>query len=62
MDSEKQSEGFEGAEGAGVGSWVSLVVGIKEGTYCMEHWVWCKNNEFCYAEKKKKKELRRPVL
>ena len=23
----------------GLGGWVSLVVGIKEGTYCMEHWV-----------------------
>jgi len=22
-----------------VGGWVSLVMGIKEGTYCMEHWV-----------------------
>ena len=28
------------------------VVGIREGTDCMEHWVWCKNNEYCYAEKK----------
>ena len=33
-------------EGRGVGGWVSLVVGIKEGTYCMEHWVWYINNEF----------------
>ena len=39
-------------EGLGVGGWVSLVVGIKESTYCIEHWVWCKNNEFCYTEKK----------
>ena len=39
-------------EGRRVGDWVSLMVGIKECTYCMEHWVWCKNNEFCYAEKK----------
>ena len=37
-----------------VGDWVSLVVGTKEGTYCMEHWVWCKNNEYCYAENKLK--------
>ena len=44
-------------EGQGMGSWVSLVVGIMEGTYCMEHWVWCKNNEFCYAEKKLKKKI-----
>ena len=28
-------------EGRGMGGWVSLVVGTKEGTYCMEHWVWC---------------------
>ena len=42
VDSEKQTEGF-GRKG--VGSWVSLVVGIMEGTYCMEHWVWCINNE-----------------
>ena len=48
MDSEKQTEGLgmEGVEG-----WVSLVVGIKEGMYCMEHWVWCINNEFWNTEK-----------
>ena len=39
-------------EGGGVERQVSLAMGIKEGTYCMEHWVWCKNNEYCYAEKK----------
>ena len=39
-------------EGRRVGGWVSLVVGSKEGTDCMEHWVWCINNEFCYTEKK----------
>lgn len=22
-----------------MGGWVKLVVGMKEGTYCMEHWV-----------------------
>lgn len=27
------------------GGWVSLGVGIKEGTYCMEHWVLYINNE-----------------
>ena len=32
--------------GGWVGGWVSLVVGIMESTYCMEHWVWCINNEF----------------
>ena len=31
--------------------WLSLVVGIKEGTYCMEHWVWCINNESWNTEK-----------
>ena len=29
----------------GVGAWVSPVMGIKEGTYCMEHWVLYENNE-----------------
>ena len=48
VDSEKQTEGF-GEEGGG-GS-VSLVVGIAEGTYCMEHWVWCINNESWNTEK-----------
>ena len=41
-------------EGRGVGGWGNQVVDIREGTDCMEHWVWCKNNEYCYAEKKKK--------
>ena len=31
--------------GRRVGEWVSLGY-IMEGTYCMEHWVWCINNEF----------------
>ena len=48
MDSEKHSEGFEM-----VGGWGNKVVGIREGMDCMEHWVWCKNNEYCYAENKK---------
>ena len=39
-------------EGRAVGGWVSLVVGIMEGTYCMEHWVFCINNEFWNTEKK----------
>ena len=34
------------------------VVGIIEGTDCMEHWVWYKNNEYCYAENKFKKKNR----
>lgn len=39
-------------EGKVMRGWVSLVVGIKEGTYCMEHWVWCINSEFWNTEKK----------
>ena len=51
MDSEKQSEWFEVA---GVGWRLGYqVVGIREGMDCMEHWVWCKNNEYCYTENKK---------
>ena len=42
-------------KGRGVGGWVSLVVGIMEGMYCMEHWVWSIINEFWYTEKKLKK-------
>ena len=38
-----------------MGGLVSLVVGIREGRYCMEHWVWCINNEFWNTEKKFKK-------
>ena len=33
------------SKGRGLGGWVSPVMGIKEGMYCMEHWVWCVNNE-----------------
>ena len=40
-------------EGRGVGWWVSLVVGIKESMYCMEHWVWCISNESWNTEKNK---------
>ena len=32
-------------EGSGVREWVSPVMGIKEGTYCMEHLVLYANNE-----------------
>ena len=39
-------------EEMGVGGWVSLVVGIKEYTYCMEHWVWSINNEYWSTGKK----------
>ena len=33
------------SEVRGMGGWVSLVMFIKEGTYCMEHWVLYANNE-----------------
>ena len=46
-------------KGWGVGGWGYQVVGIMEGTYFMEHWVWCINNEFCYAEKKLEKKLKK---
>ena len=49
VDSEKQTEGFGGE---GVGGWVKLLVGIMEDTNCVEHWVWCINNEFWNTEKK----------
>ena len=39
-------------KGWGVGGWGNQLVGVREGMDCMEHWVWCKNNEHCYAEKK----------
>ena len=42
MDSEKQTEVFGGERVGGLGGPGS---GIKEHTYCMEHWVWCINNE-----------------
>lgn len=37
MDSGTQTEGFRGE---GVKGWVSPVMGIKQGTYYMEHWVF----------------------
>ena len=40
------------------GGWVSPVVGIKEGIYCMKHWVWCINNEFWITENKLKEKKR----
>ena len=42
MDSEKQTESFRGE---GMGEWVSPVMRIKEGTYCLEHCVLYANNE-----------------
>ena len=38
MDSGKQTQGFRG-------DWDGPVMGIKEGTYCMQHWVLYANNE-----------------
>ena len=32
-------------EGSGVGEWDRLVMGSKEGTYCMVHWVLYAANE-----------------
>ena len=31
--------------GERVGDWDRPVMGIKEGTYCMEHWLLYANNE-----------------
>ena len=42
MDSGKQTEGVRGE---GVEGWVSPVMGIKKGMYCMEHWVLYASNE-----------------
>ena len=42
MDSGKQTEGFRGE---GLGDWDKPVMGVKEGTYCMVHWVLYANNE-----------------
>ena len=42
MDYEKQTEDFRG-EGVGEGD--RLVMGSKEGTYCMVHWVLYATNE-----------------
>ena len=33
------------SEGRGMEEWDRLVMGIKEGTYYMEHWVLYANNE-----------------
>ena len=33
------------SEGRGVGEWDRLVMGSKEGTYCMVHWVLYATNE-----------------
>ena len=33
------------SEGRGMGDWDRPMMGIKEGTYCMVHWVLYANNE-----------------
>ena len=42
MDPGKQTEGFRGE---GLGDWDRTAMGIKEGTYCMVHWVLYTSNE-----------------
>ena len=42
MDCERQTEDFRGE---GVGEVDGLVMGSKEGTYCMVHWVLYATNE-----------------
>ena len=42
MDSGKQTEDVRGKGGE---DWDRPVMGIKEGTYCMEHWVLYADNE-----------------
>ena len=32
-------------EGRGMGGWVSMVMGLKEGMYCSGHWVLYTNDE-----------------
>ena len=39
---QKKTEGFREE---GVGEWDRVVMGIKEGTYCMVHWVLYTSNE-----------------
>ena len=41
MDYEK----LRASEGRGLGEWGRLVIGSKEGTYCMVHWVFYATNE-----------------
>ena len=54
MDSGKQTEGFRGEA---VGDWDRPVMGVKEGTCCMEHWVLYANNESCNITSKTKDVL-----
>ena len=52
----EQPEGFRG-EGAGV--WDRPVMGIKEATYCMVHWVLYASNESWNFKKKKNGGVKR---
>ena len=45
MNHERLRNKLRALEERAWGAWVSLVVGIKEGTYCMEHWLLYINNE-----------------
>ena len=54
MDSGKQCGDFRGEGGGG---WGRPVMGIKEGTYCMEHWVLSANNESWNTTSKSKDVL-----
>ena len=45
------------SEGRGLWDWDRLVMDIKEGTYCMEHWVLYANNESCNIISKTKDVL-----
>ena len=40
-----------------MGEWDRLVMGIKEGTYCMEHWGLYANNESWHTTSKTKDVL-----
>ena len=40
-----QGNKLRASKGRGLGDWDRPVMGIKEGTYCMEHWVLYANNE-----------------
>ena len=54
MDSGKQPEGFRGEGGGG---WDRPVMGIKEGTYCMEHGVFYRKIDWWNTTSKTKDVL-----
>ena len=59
MDSEKQLSGLKWRGGGSLGY---QVVGIIEGTDCMEHWVGEKNNEYCFSENKEINLLKKNIV